>query len=245
MNSTNLKKIIEYIFKYRDDKSKIPQILIIGKADPKPIGESSLYSSNRELSKARIENAQYELLEGLSKINYPSLIDIVWQDRPVSPNNNITVFNRNKDDRDKQCQPIGPKETDPYSNQRVVEVKVKFRKEKADSKPEPLKVLDYMYFSLYTITTTGYGDIKPLTPLAKFICSLENIIEVFFLVIFVNVLIAFKDSKAMNEIKSMVENELKSMVENELKPIKDELGISSTADTEKKQSGTVNDSNET
>ena len=50
--------------------------------------------------------------------------------------------------------------------------------------------MDYMYFSIYTITTTGYGDIKPTTTYAKFLCSLANIIEVFFIVVFFNALIS-------------------------------------------------------
>lgn len=226
LNAANIDKIAEYINKNNGDASKIPQILIIGKADPKPIGKGSLYSSNRELSKARIENAQYELTERLSEKHYPFLLDIIWLDKPVSFNNNITIFNKNDEPRDMNCEPIGPKEKDPYSNQRVVEIKVEFRsdlalKGKSDSKPDPLKTLDYMYFSLYTITTTGYGDIKPVTPLAKFICSLENIIEVFFLVIFVNVLISFKDSR------------IKPIVEEELKSIKEKMKIPSSNENEK------------
>jgi|GEM_PF-4410345 len=56
----------------------------------------------------------------------------------------------------------------------------------------PLGLMDYMYFTMYTITTTGYGDIVPTTNYAKFLCTLANILEVFFLVVFFNALLAGK-----------------------------------------------------
>ena len=51
---------------------------------------------------------------------------------------------------------------------------------------------DYIYFTIYTITTTGYGDIRPVTPEAKFLASMTNLFELFFLVIFFNILISHK-----------------------------------------------------
>ncbi len=51
-------------------------------------------------------------------------------------------------------------------------------------------LLDYFYFMIYSITTTGYGDIKPATPFAKFVASLANLYEVFFLIILVNLVVA-------------------------------------------------------
>lgn len=44
------------------------------------------------------------------------------------------------------------------------------------------------YFMTYTITTTGYGDILPNSSFAKFLCTFANFFEVFFLVVFLNVL---------------------------------------------------------
>jgi len=56
--------------------------------------------------------------------------------------------------------------------------------------PPKLSLLDYVYFTTYTITTTGYGDIIPVTGYAKFIVSLANLFELFMMVIFFNVLIS-------------------------------------------------------
>jgi Ion channel len=54
---------------------------------------------------------------------------------------------------------------------------------------DPLSLNDYIYFTVYTITTTGYGDIRPVTSQAKFITCIANLLEVVFLVIFFNVLL--------------------------------------------------------
>lgn len=58
--------------------------------------------------------------------------------------------------------------------------------------PRGLGLIDYMYFSIYTITTTGYGDIVPTTAYAKFVTSIANFCEVLFLVVFFNALISLK-----------------------------------------------------
>ncbi|MCL5780753.1 MAG: potassium channel family protein [Firmicutes bacterium] len=38
--------------------------------------------------------------------------------------------------------------------------------------------MDFLYYSLTTITTTGYGDIYPLTKTAKVITSIEIVLGV-------------------------------------------------------------------
>jgi hypothetical protein len=52
------------------------------------------------------------------------------------------------------------------------------------TKPKPAprgELLDYVYFMIYTITTTGYGDFMPITPRTKFIVSIANLAEVTYL----------------------------------------------------------------
>jgi len=51
-----------------------------------------------------------------------------------------------------------------------------------------LELIDYLYFTVYTITTTGYGDIIPTSSYAKFIVTLANLIELLFFVVLVNVI---------------------------------------------------------
>ena len=40
-----------------------------------------------------------------------------------------------------------------------------------------------VYFSLATLTTTGYGDIVPLNPFARSLANLESVIGPFYLAI--------------------------------------------------------------
>jgi hypothetical protein len=47
----------------------------------------------------------------------------------------------------------------------------------------PEEVATLMYFSLTTLTTTGYGDITPVDPFARSLADLESIIGQFFLAI--------------------------------------------------------------
>jgi hypothetical protein len=64
----------------------------------------------------------------------------------------------------------------------------------------PLSLMDYMYFTIYTITTTGYGDIVPTTTFAKFLCSAANILEVFFLVVFFNALLSVRGENRFSRV---------------------------------------------
>jgi hypothetical protein len=40
-----------------------------------------------------------------------------------------------------------------------------------------------MYFSLTTLTTTGYGDITPVDPFARSLANLQSVLGQFFLAI--------------------------------------------------------------
>ena len=63
-----------------------------------------------------------------------------------------------------------------------------------------LSLMDYMYFSIYTITTTGYGDIIPTTSYSKFVISIANICEVLFLVVFFNALVSIRSTHRHDDV---------------------------------------------
>lgn len=48
---------------------------------------------------------------------------------------------------------------------------------------------DFIYFSFVTLTTLGFGDLLPLTPLARFLAYMEAIIGVFYMAIVVSSLV--------------------------------------------------------
>jgi hypothetical protein len=47
-----------------------------------------------------------------------------------------------------------------------------------------LSLLDLMYFSFATFTTTGYGDIRPVSGLVRLLSTIENILELLFTSLF-------------------------------------------------------------
>ncbi len=54
---------------------------------------------------------------------------------------------------------------------------------------------DYIYFSFVTLTTLGFGDMLPVSPLARFLVYMEAIVGVFYLAIVVSSLVAAKMSQ--------------------------------------------------
>jgi len=55
--------------------------------------------------------------------------------------------------------------------------------------PAHLQFHRFVYFSLVTLTTLGYGDISPATPLAGILATLEAIVGVFYIAILVAALV--------------------------------------------------------
>jgi voltage-gated potassium channel len=53
---------------------------------------------------------------------------------------------------------------------------------------------DVAYYSFVTLTTVGYGDISPITPLARFLVYMEAIVGVFYMAILVASLIGIRVS---------------------------------------------------
>lgn len=52
-----------------------------------------------------------------------------------------------------------------------------------------LDILDYIYFSMYTLTTTGYGDIVPISAWARFVTIIANLYELIYTVLLFNVIL--------------------------------------------------------
>ena len=57
------------------------------------------------------------------------------------------------------------------------------------SDPQHMQFHRFVYFSLVTLTTLGYGDIAPATPLAGVLVTLEAVVGVFYIAILVAALV--------------------------------------------------------
>jgi hypothetical protein len=57
---------------------------------------------------------------------------------------------------------------------------------------EPAEIGTMLYFSLTTLTTTGYGDITPVDPFARSLANLESVVGQFFLAITVAKLVTME-----------------------------------------------------
>ena len=70
-----------------------------------------------------------------------------------------------------------------------------------DAAPEAPGVVrsDLLYFSLITLVTVGYGDIVPVSPLARMVSAFEGVIGQFYVAAVVAMLVARYISQAMEE----------------------------------------------
>jgi hypothetical protein len=191
-------------------------VMIVGHADPVPIKDpqkpnqgashkedaswkTSRYSSNFELSSARALHVKAlldRILVDSNRRGLPRDVDIVT----VAGSNEETAFlDKSGGKSPEACseKPKGENRTDdqPRANEAPVErlglsVEVAVIRDPSSAARCHLKMLDYLYFMTYTITTTGYGDIMPVSPEAKFITTLANLFELLFLVVFFNVLVS-------------------------------------------------------
>jgi hypothetical protein len=243
-------------------KGERVRVSLVGHSDNEPIKvsvqASSRYLSNYELSEARAQSVQYEIMQSLRDRKLSNLENIDWvvfaagdeplsqlnrgaireemftaqelRDMGLTPNAERKIFVNQIEKyltataidhkllpqekrvviatverisenpvilRPEQVRNLTSGQSETLDKLRVLEAAQ--NEHIAQSQAKPLKLMDYMYFSIYTITTTGYGDIVPTTSYAKFVTSLANICEVLFLVVFFNALISIKADKEHHE----------------------------------------------
>jgi len=150
---------------------------------PRPIDSRLVYFSNAELAKQRAQNVETSL-RALVKESTAGIvpIEIEWKTYGVASENSFLDPTRRYS---------------PREGYRSVEVQVVHRPERtlrqeirALATHDRLDLLDYIYFTVYTITTTGYGDIIPLSSFARFVVSIANLYELFFVAIIFNIVAA-------------------------------------------------------
>jgi hypothetical protein len=161
------------------------RVVVEGHSDEKSVGGGP-YKSNFELSQARVNQVMAHLLTRLGNTGQKEWRrNIEWlalycPDEPGSEGPKGKEF-RSDPDRLSVEISVLPSYGDKFSVHNHVDHPL----------GRELGLLDYTYFGVYAITTTGYGDIVPVTPFAKFIPMVANFVHVFLISIFFGVLIAF------------------------------------------------------
>lgn len=173
-NNESLNNIVRILSNFGDATSV--RVTLIAHSDDSRLAGSE-YGSNYELATARANFVKSRLLNRLVGRKNVSWNNIEWLIVPLPESK---AKNEDKPANRMVEVIIHPLYSNPSANvDRRSEIRL-------------LTLLEYIYFSVYTITTTGYGDIKPSTPYAMFVCTIANLYEVFFMVVFFNVLISPK-----------------------------------------------------
>ena len=157
-------------------------VVLIGHSSNKTLGRGSPYENNLTLSKARVENTKLMITNMIQDINMISNIE--WLPVARSSEDNYFSGEVPESEEERQCVEVALLQ---FSNHYTTIQTDSLTAKRYKQNP---KLLDFMYFIIYTITTTGYGDIIPVSGYAKFIVSLTNFLEVFFGTIFFNSLLA-------------------------------------------------------
>lgn len=150
------------------DPARPSEIEILGHANDQltELPDEEAMAKNDELADRRSEDAHVLL----RKLVRP--LSVVWKVHSVG--NHDTFLNSDRD------------AFQPNSDHKLC---VEFRFGQKSISRTPLTLLDYLYFMIYTITTTGYGDLIPTDAFTQFVVSIANLYEMFFVVIVLNVLI--------------------------------------------------------
>jgi hypothetical protein len=157
------------------------RVVLAGHSDDLPIDvKSTTYKSNFELSESRIHNVIVGVLDQLTqKPQREWRRNIEWLALPCASEQGFLRQGERKSGESLSVEVILlPSDGDRFSNANQLGGR-------------RLDLQDYLYFGIYTITTTGFGDIIPVSAYAKFITTVANFFAIFLLAVFFNVLLSF------------------------------------------------------
>lgn len=142
------------------DKPSWWRVNITGHASDDLAGDDGV-RKNLHLSEMRVEDVRKAIQYQVKKRRADARIE--WLLRAISNDDNFVGNNRF-----------------PVGKNHKLSVEILLERERR------FELLDYAYFMVYTITTTGYGDLMPTSPRAKFITCLANMFELLFMVVLLN-----------------------------------------------------------
>jgi hypothetical protein len=157
------------------------RVVLGGYSNDLPVNPTSgSYKSNFELSQARINQVMTALISRLE--TYPQREwrrNVEWLVLPSATGQGFLDGGGETQPETRLVVQVAllPSDGDRFSHV-------------ARAEGRDLTLLDYIYFGVYTITTTGYGDIKPVSAFSKFITIVANFFEIFLIVVFFNVLLS-------------------------------------------------------
>jgi hypothetical protein len=168
--------------------------------EPSPKGD---FSSNYELSLARAQQVKY-LLENLIseedeyQDSHGAAVNAEWILVPVGSGHLALIADSKKVSDAMKAQGVDAKLAAEFKVTRVPpSLASRHRKWLDDvSNAGAGNLLDYLYFMIYTITTTGNGDLIPAAGYVQFAAALASIFEVFFIVVVFNVVLALRKNSA-------------------------------------------------
>lgn len=171
-----------------------PHIQVIGVADSTPLRQGNIkFSSNYELARARAERARSLIRSELESCPVEAEISVASISNDYSSATSIPAL-----------QEMMPESTRRLLQNKALRASFVVLTETSSFKPEVIKqdaflhdprhysaaitLIDSMFYSIYTVTTTGYGII-PLSGSIKFFTSFENIFELLIVVVLLGVVI--------------------------------------------------------
>lgn len=212
-NSSNKKNVCSFLTNMRY-KDKNVQVDIIGHTNKLPYKlDSRNYTSNVQLAQARSRETLNLLLkctdefvvegQNSSSNKNPGTNSFEWHTVAVPESG---FFNKSIDEYSAYNQIRRELNVDEsLVTDRSVEVVAKALPHpnsvsaNSSSILDDKDLLDYIYFTAYTITTTGYGDIRPTAPMTKTLATMTNLLEILFIGIFFNLFMAFARSVGSNK----------------------------------------------
>lgn len=220
-----IEEMVNYLSKNKDNRRHV--IVLVGRTNKqKPSGkvteERSNFMTNYELSEFRTITVKSLIIEKLIKKEgyWPNL---EWQILPVGNENVLTNTGNGTGVTTDNATESAPSVQIMISmlpnHLSILELD---HHKTMEIKPK-LHLLEYLYFMIYTITTTGYGDILPVSAFSKTISTIANIFEVFYIVIFFNILLSLKISfknLSVDEAESKY-SEILLKIENQTKLLKE------------------------
>lgn len=178
-------------------------VAVRGHANDTALRKASVlaYGSNYEISKQRADQIALLLNDAFVKSAAGSSPAMRWLSYGVSNEESFL------DEEPRNWLDARPKDRKLSVEVKIVPVADSFENRHlraAHTEQRTLDLLDYLYFTVYTITTTGYGDIKPIGGYAKFVVTLANLIELLFVVVIFNVVANARSGKESKGDKPML-----------------------------------------